>query len=149
MPSAVRTYDPGAVVLSVGGVPIGGYADGTFILVERSEDSFTAVVGAQGITSRAKSNNRMGQITITLAMTSPSNDALSLILVADELTNSGIVPVLCEDKSGRSKHFSALAWVTKVPNKEYGKEVTNVEWVLMMADYDAFLGGNASFEPEV
>ena len=145
---SVRTFDPAQVVLTVGGVPIGGYADGTFISVERNEDTFTPVSGADGVVSRAKSNNKTGTITVTLAQTSPSNDVLSGFAVADELTNTGIVPVLCKDNSGRSVHFSALGWIQKPPTAEYGKEISNREWVLYLADYTPFNGGNADFEPE-
>ena len=53
---SVRTYDPKAVAVLIGGVPIGGFADGTFISVERDNDTFQKVSGSDGIVSRAKSN---------------------------------------------------------------------------------------------
>jgi len=144
---SVRTYDPKAVSVVVGGVPIHGFADGTFIHLERSTDAFSKVVGTDGIVSRAKSNDQSGQLTITLAQTSPSNDALYAFAILDQATATGIVPIFIKDNSGRSTHFSALAWVRKMPPLDYAKEISNREWIFDLADYDEFPGGNADFEP--
>ena len=86
-------------------------------------------------------------MTITLAQTSPSNDVLDALALLDENTSTGIVPALVKDNSGRSIHFSALAWIRRVPTSEFGKEISNREWVIDLADYESFSGGNADFEP--
>jgi hypothetical protein len=138
----VRSYDPGLVVLTVGGTPINGYADGTFIQVARSADSFSKVSGADGVVSRARSRDKSGEITITLAQTSPSNDVLSALHTLDETTGAGVVPVQCKDNSGRSVHFAAFAWVRKPADTEYGKEISDREWVLDCADLDPLVAGN-------
>jgi hypothetical protein len=141
---SVRTYDAAQVVLTVNGVAIGGYADGTFISVEREEQSFTKVVGADGTTSRAKSNNRSGSLTVTLKQTSPSNDVLSALLQQDELTNDAVVPVLIKDNSGESRLFSATGWVQGLPTVEYAKEISNREWILDLADIEFAVAGNVA-----
>jgi len=138
----VRTYDPKAIALTVGGVPITGFADGTFVLVERANDSFTKVVGADGETSRAKSQDRSGRITITLAQTSNSNDYLSSVMKRDEEFNAGVVPIQAKDVTGASTVFSGSGWVVKPPNVEYGKEINNREWMFDCADLTMFVGGN-------
>lgn len=138
----VRTYDPKKVKVIVGGVPMSGFADGTFMTVARENDSFTKVSGADGIVSRAKSNDKSGSATLTLAQTSPSNDVLTGFSQADELSNNGVVPVLVQDFSGRSTYVSAFGWVRKPPDGEFGKEITNREWIIDLADLDVFTGGN-------
>lgn len=143
----LKTYDPKQVILTVGGAVINGFADGTFISVERSNDMFAKVVGADGITSRAKSNDKSGTITITLAQTSSGNDILSGFAARDELANEGVVSISCKDLSGRSRYFSATAWVRKVPNSEFGKEVTDREWAMDCADLEVFVGGHAPAVP--
>ena len=85
---ALRTYDPKQVVISIGGVPISGYADGTFLLIDRDENAFTKVTGADGTSTRVKSNNRAGSMTLTLKQSSPSNDVLSGFATLDELSNA-------------------------------------------------------------
>ena len=142
----VRTYDPKQVNILIGGIPISGYADGTFVTVARDEDAFTKVSGADGIVSRAKTNNTMGTMTLTLAQTSPSNDALSAFATIDEISNVGVVPILVKDNSGRSIHFAANAWVKKMPDSGYAKEVGNREWIFDLADYSPFVGGNATYD---
>lgn len=140
---SVRTYDPKQVMVIIGGIPMSGFADGTFATVERTSDTFTKVSGADGIISRSKTNDRSGLLKFTAAQTSPSNDVLSAIAVADELTNTGIVPVLIKDNSGRSVFVSAFGWVKKPPTSEFGKDIANREWTLDLADLDIFVGGNA------
>lgn len=141
---AVRTYDPSQVVVTVGGVQLSGFADGTAVNIMRSNDAYTKVTGTDGITSRAKSSDKSGELTVTLAQTSPSNDVLSGIAQADELTNAGVVPVIVKDISGRSVYFSGNGWIRKIPDSAFGKEIDNREWVLDLADMDAFVGGNGS-----
>jgi len=140
---AVRTYDPKSVVITIGGVPMSGFADGTFLVVDRDENAFTKVTGADGTSTRVKSNNRSGSMTLTLKQSSPSNDVLSGFAALDELSNSGVVPILIKDLSGNSLFFSATGWVQKYPSSEFAKEISNREWVLDLVDVDMFVGSNA------
>lgn len=140
---AVRSYDPKNVLVSIGGVPMSGFADGTFLEVSRDENAFTKVTGADGFTSRVKSNNRGGLMTLTLLETSPSNDVLSAYAALDEISGTGIVPVLIKDVSGTSLYFSATGWVQKLPDSTFGKDINNRAWTLDLADVDVFIGGNS------
>ena len=63
---SVRTYDPREVIITIGGVPMSGFSDGTFLEIARSEPTWNMVVGADGYTTRGKTNNFSGQVTITL-----------------------------------------------------------------------------------
>jgi len=137
----LRTYDPKDIIVTIGGVPMSGFADGTFVNVERDNDMFTKVSGADGEISRAKSNDKGGVLTLTLSQTSMSNDVLSGIAVADELTNSGVVPIFVKDINSLSTFVSAFGWVKKQPAAEYGKVINNREWVVDLADLEVFIGG--------
>lgn len=140
---AVRTYDPKQCLVTIGGVPMGGFADGTFVSIERTSDTFTKVSGADGIVSRSKTNDKSGTLTLTLAQTSPSNDVLTGYAKLDELSNAGIIPVTVKDISGRSTYASGFGWVKKPPTGEFGKEISDREWSLDMADLEIYTGGNA------
>lgn len=140
----VKTYDPKQVVVSIGGIPISGYLDGTFIQVTRDEDAFAKKTGADGETSRAKSNSRGGSVTLSLAQTSLSNDALSALAAVDENTGNGVVPLLVKDVRGTSLIASASAWIKKLPDTIYSKEIEGREWVIDCADLQIFVGGNAT-----
>ena len=139
---SIKTFDPANLIISVGGVPLSGFADGSFLTVDRDEQAFTKVIGADGYTTRVKSNNRSGFMTVTLAQSSGSNDVLSGFAQLDEISNSGIVPVLIKDLSGNSIYFSATGWVQKIPSSEFSKELTNREWTIDLVDIDMFVGGN-------
>ena len=139
---SVKTYDPKEVAVIVGGQIIDGYADGTFVTVERSEDSFSLQMGTDGEGTRSKSNNKSGKITIVLRQGAPSNAILSAFIQSDELNGSGIVPVLVKDNSGSSLYAAETAWVMKPASSEFGRESGSREYVLETDRLVMFTGGN-------
>jgi hypothetical protein len=138
----VETYSPKRVELILGGVPLRGYSDGTFIQVERTSDAFTTNVGADGEVSRTHSADKTGTITVTLQQTSDSNDFLSGLVNADEISLQGQVPVLLKDTNGRTLAESPCAWVMKVANSEFANEISDREWVISCSELIVFVGGN-------
>jgi hypothetical protein len=138
----VKTYDPSQVSVVFGGIPLSGFADGTFITVMRSEDAYTKESGADGVVSRSKSSDRSGEATLTLSQTSPSNDVLSGIALLDENSNTGVLPFIIKDNSGRTLASSGNAWIRKVSEASFGKELENREWVFDIADLEILVGGN-------
>lgn len=138
----MKTYDPSQVVTTVGGRIITGFAPGTFIEAERTEDAYTMTVGIDGEGTRSKSNNKSGQIRFTLLSSSDSNDVLSGFAAADELNNGGLVPVLSKDLSGRSLISCEQAYVKKLPILGFDNEVREVEWIFETDNLFVFLGGN-------
>lgn len=128
----IKTYSPGDVALSIGGNLIAGYADGTFVTIEREVDAMTKVVGADGEVSRTRSANYSGSLTLTLKQTSDSNRILGAYLLDDENDGSGVFDVLLTDNLD-NKSFAAEGWCRKGPNEEYAAELTNREWVIDLA----------------
>lgn len=141
---ALKTYDPKKVVCIVGGAIITGYADGTFINCERNVDTFSRAVGADGETTRIRSNDKSGKITITLQAASDSNAIMSGFALADELSNRGVVPVLIQDTLGTTLVTATRAWVTKVANIEQAKEMSTRAWVMETDEIVMFAGGNTA-----
>lgn len=138
----LKTYDPKQVAVIVGGKIMQGFADGTFVKLERNEQAFNLKVGVDGEGTRAKSNNRSGKITITLMQSSDSNDELSGFAAADELSNTGAVPVLVKDASGRTLASAVTAWVQKYADAEFAKEAMTRPWTLETDELVIFEGGN-------
>lgn len=137
-----KTYDPSQLQIIVGGFQISGFADGSFVTVARNADAFALYMGTDGEGTRAKSNNKSGRITFTLAQSSDSNAILSGIAAADELANSGVIPVLVKDGSGISLYAAETAWIVKYPDSEFGREVGTREWILETDSLAVFVGGN-------
>lgn len=142
--SEVYTYSPEEYSVVVGGFRMSGFADGTFVSVAADEQRYNKHVGADGKVSRARTANRAGSITITLAQTSPSNDILSAFMLADETADAGVVPIFIKDAKGTTLHFAASAWVQRVPNDDRGKTISDTVWVLDCGAIQTFLGGNNS-----
>jgi hypothetical protein len=138
-----NTYDPKAILFTFLGIPLSGFADGTFIKVERNDDTFKLVVGSDGESARARNRNRSGRITLTLLQTSPSNDYLSAAQRADELgIPGGKGPLLVKDVLGTTLINAPDAWIVKPPAAEFGREVGSREWVFESGDIDMLVGGN-------
>lgn len=139
---AVYNYDPSQVIVMIGGNLMQGFADGDFISIEREEQSFTKVVGADGFVSRAKTSNRSGTMTLTLKQTSPSNEILSDFLAQDEANANGIFQVLIKEGTGGSRLFTATGWVQGMPTISYGKEINDREWLIDLAEIEFDIKGN-------
>jgi len=138
----VKTYDPKQFSNILGGKVISGYADGTFIKISRNEQAFNLKVGVDGEGTRAKSNNRSGKIEFTLMQSSSSNDDLSAIAALDDNANLGAVPYSGRDGSGRTVASALTAWIQKIPDTEFAKEVATRTWVIETDDLSMFIGGN-------
>ena len=139
---SVRTYDPKNIIITVGGIPISGFSEGTFLEIARTEPTWNMVVGADGLVTRGKTNNFSGTMTLTLKQSTPSNDVLSGFLALDEATNSGVVPVLVKDLSGNSVYFAARAWINQYANSTFGKDISDRQWTLSLDEADIFVGSN-------
>lgn len=140
---ATKTYSPKRVELIINGTPMKGFADGTFISVERTSDAFTTNVGADGEASRTHSSDKTGKVTLTLQQTSDSNDFLSALVIADEKTLKSQFALLLKDTNGKTVVASAFAWIDKVSNAEFAAEISDREWVISCAELESFVGGNS------
>ena len=134
-------YDPTQILSIVHGRPIVGYAPGTFVEVERNEDTFALLVGADGETARARTRNRSVRFRFTLMATSPSNDWLSERAEYDERTGQGIGPTEVTDNLGHTRVHAAYTWVVKPATVSFGMEVGTREWEIEGADADMKVGG--------
>ncbi len=139
---ALSTYDPAQVAVIVNGFTMGGFADGTFVLVERDEDAWSLTVGTDGEATRSKSNNRSGTITITLLNSSDSNTVLDGFANSDEVSNAGVVTVFIKDNSGTTLATAEQAWVQRKASTEFAREATEREWVLRTGELILSPGGN-------
>lgn len=125
-----KTYAAKKVQVVFNNQVLTGFMDGSFVEVERNSDSFTLMIGADGEGARAASADKSGTVKITLLQTSASNDVLSAVLIADELTNVAAAPLLIKDGSGRTLVSSPEAWVKKPAVVTFDKEIQGREWTI-------------------
>lgn len=143
--TGVGTYDPKQVILTIGGVPISGYADETFISIKRSNGAaFTKKRGADGSVERVNRNSYDFTVEITLQQTSNSNLVLDGFLGVDMASNSGVMPITVTDLSGASVFVAASAWVSEDPQLDFGTDTTSRKWVIETGPAVATVGGNVA-----
>ena len=137
------TFDLKRTTTLLGGLPIKSFAKGDSIKVEQEGNDFTKEVGADGYTDRVKNNATSLKITVQLAQTSPVNDQLSALLIADKLTLKGIVPFAYKDLNGTSFVTAKSAWLTGPSTITNGEEGKVREWIIETGGiYAFFVGGN-------
>lgn len=139
-----KLYDPGEVVVVFGAISLSGFAEGSFVEIERSKEAFALKVGADGMVTRIRSRDRSGEIKVKLKQTAPANLLLTAVAVSDEAspTGIGILPILVKDLLGNSIATAKEAWVKKMPKGEYGTDETEREWVFTCAVLVQAEGGN-------
>lgn len=142
--AGLHTYNAARITVVFAGFPISGFADGTFVHVTMVNDGITTQVGADGEIARAINTDRRCTVTLTLQQTSESNDFLSTFFNIDMLTCGGRAgPILIQDLCGTTLFMSAQAWIVKMPDMEYGKEILTRAWQLQTTWPSVYnVGGN-------
>ncbi len=133
-----------AIICVWNGINIVGFADDTFVEIERNEEGFTLLIGALGDGARARSLNKSGKITFTLMAAAPVNSLLAAAAQADEITGEGYGPIQIKDLNGEMLVSAAEAWVSKRPKIERAAANSTIQWVLECRSLEVFEGGNIS-----
>lgn len=128
------TYNFKQVQVSVGGLPVSGFAEGVAVEIENDKEAFTKQVGADGQTTRSQQTNIDGKITIHLMQTSASNDYFSQLALMDRALAQGARPITVRDGSGRTVIASALGWVMKMPKTDFQVDSKERTWVFDCTD---------------
>ena len=128
----MKTYDTRDVSVVVDGTVLTGFAEGTFVEASKDEDNYEAYVGAQGEVSRSRNANPMGSINVTLKSTSPSNALLNTLAKSNRTFAARVV----DRNTGNATAGGAVCWVQKPTGLEWGDEVSEREWTIVVADYD-------------
>jgi hypothetical protein len=139
---ATKNFDPKRWAIIVAGVPVVGLASDSMITVKRSEDSYTKYVGVLGEVTRSRQHNKTGEFTFKLMQSSPLNDVFSGLLLLDNMSNAGVVPIVLKDFNSTTILTCGEAWIRKNPDYELGKDMKEIEWTFDAADLDEFFGGS-------
>lgn len=126
----VITYNSQSVTMVFGGKLITGWADGDFVKVAFNEDAVMLTMGTDGIGTRSFSRNYSGTVEITLMASSPSNDYLSSVYLADQQSATGVLPFLLRDSSGSTLVTAESMWVRKQVDVAYSRQITQRVWTL-------------------
>lgn len=137
-------HDPAAIVLTIGGNLISGFMPGTFLEVERDEDTWTPYTGADGEVARVRNNNRTGRFTFRLMPGSASNQILSAMATLDEQTRGG-APAgasYVRDLLGTTILGGDESYILKPAAAPFGTDLQGREWVVIVPRLDGVVGAS-------
>lgn len=132
MSDVLKTIDPAAFILQVGGVLIDGYADDGQVKIVKNEESFKLKVGTTGEGARMRNRNESGYIEIMLMQTSDSNDYLTSRHNADLAFGTGTFAISANDTLGSTNIDAINCYLEKMPDLERGNEVKTNTWRIVV-----------------
>lgn len=129
---ATKLYDAAQVTVVLANIPIdSGYDEEDFLAIDQYEDDYILVVGADGSTTRCRTNNLSASVKLKLMQTSAGNSFLGALRTAGLLAANGadIGPMLVRDRlSGVCMYTGSECWIARPPEVVYGKKSTPREW---------------------
>jgi hypothetical protein len=136
--------DPAQVVIYLGGILAGGFADGEFYNIEQLSPAFVDDVGTDGEVARWKTNDRRAKVTLKLIQTSKINAALSARLQTDlnSPNGLGIGSFQMQDLNGATLVQASQAWIVKYPDGPWDRKAVAREWEIRLANAVRFEGGD-------
>lgn len=131
----MRTYDFKAVSVSFAGITLQGFAESDGVAIDNESDAYSDVIGIDGETTRARTNDDRANVTIRLMQSSSANDQLSALHALDKLTpnGAGIGTFNCKDTNGTSLYNGEAAWIQKPPPVVFDRGVKEREWKIRVA----------------
>lgn len=134
---AHSVYSPKDVNISWNGITVTGYADDTFVVLNRNADLTDEMVGADGTLATTLVADRTGTITITLMQTAETNILLSAIAELQdsaEVTSLLRSAITVSDPSGSALAVGSGAYIKAMPEVTLGSAQNAKEWVFYCED---------------
>lgn len=130
LPGAPYIFSGLNVVCTVSMQPLTVFQDGDTVEIELNEDQFKPKVGTTGELTYSRTNNYLATITFHLMQTSPANDFLWGLMLADLQSPIGsVVPIMVADTLGTTRFNMTYGRCTKAPKWKASLEAGGVDWV--------------------
>ena len=133
--TVAKSYSFGDYILTIGGLPIGGYGeDGGVTFEPLTPERTTTMVGADGEVTATQTKDKRVRMTVRLMETSRSNSTLASFQKAQELakgplkTASYFVPVAGVDANTGETVISAQCIFEGPPTVTKDQNPSNREW---------------------
>jgi Protein of unknown function (DUF3277) len=139
----IKHWSPDQVDVIFGGVPVSGFSEDAIIKLTEANDRFSLTAGVLGDLTRSKDPAVHGVLTVSLMLSSRSNDVLSAMHQADILApgGAGVVPCAVNDRNGTGLFVAPESWIIRFPDWELAKKVGKVDWSIQVVNYKLFIGG--------
>lgn len=139
---AVANYSPDSVNCLAFGIPLDGFADGTFITIGKDKVPYGSTETADGQVARLYTNSQTYTISLTFHRGSTSNDILTKLWQLDEISQVGKFPLFIKDLSGTDLFFSTNTWIEGVPNMVQSTNFDTRTWILRSSQAVINIGSN-------
>lgn len=138
----IANYSPEDVHCLAFGIPLDGFADGTFISISKDKVPYGTTETADGQIARLYTNSQTYTISLTFHRGSTSNDILTKLWQLDEFTQVGKFPLLMKDLSGTDLFFSTNTWIEGIPNMVQSTSFDTRTWILRSSQAVINVGSN-------
>lgn len=138
----LANYSPEDVNCLAFGIPLNGFADGTFISISKDKVAYGSTETADGQVARLYTNSQTYTISLTFHRGSTSNDILTKLWQLDELSQVGKFPLFIKDLSGTDLFFSTNTWIEGVPNMVQSTNFDTRTWILKSSQAVINIGSN-------
>jgi hypothetical protein len=127
------TWDSKDTTVVVSGFIIKGFPTDGKVKITRNEDGYTLAIGVDGDDStRSRSNNSSGEITIMQNYTSTSVPILDGLLQSDENDNSGTFAVSVTNTALGMECSGNDCYIKKRPDYDIQSEMQSLEYVIVV-----------------
>lgn len=138
----LANYSPESVNCLAFGIPLNGFADGTFINISKDKVAYGSTETTDGQVARIYTNSQTYTISLTFHRGSTSNDILTKLWQLDELSQVGKFPLFIKDLSGTDLFFSTSTWIESVPNMVQSTNFDTRTWILKSSQAVINIGSN-------
>ena len=138
----IANYIPDEVNCLAFGIPLNGFADGTFISVTKDKIPYGTTETADGSIARLYTNSQTYTIQLTFHRGSTSNDILTKLWQLDEFTQAGKFPLFIRDLSGTDLFFSTNTWIEGIPSMVQSTTFDTRTWTLKSSQAVINVGSN-------
>lgn len=138
----IASYSPEDINCLAFGIPLDGFADGTFITIGKDKVPFGSTETADGQVARLYTNSQTYTISLTFHRGSTSNDILTKLWQLDEISQRGKFPLFIKDLSGTDLFFSTNTWIEGIPNMVQSTSFDTRTWILRSSQAVINVGSN-------
>lgn len=139
---AIASYSPDEVNCLAFGIPLKGFADGTFISVTKDKMPYASIEMPDGTVSRIYTNSQTYTINLTFHRGSVSNDILTKLWQLDEFTQIAKFTLFIKDLSGTDLFFSTNTWIESLPSMVESTTFDTRTWTLKSSQAVINIGSN-------
>lgn len=115
---------------------------GEFLAVETDNATWSRESDRHGNATRVKNSNAGGRVRVTFSASAPTNAKLSAAVLADEISDNVVGPLMLKDLNGNTVVEADGCFLVDTPDPSFGSDRGSRVWVWECATIRKFIGGH-------